>query len=79
MRKRVSRKAMAARFARSYGEERAERKEFGAQQATALPCISHPVFKGKPVNVDSREVFVRQRFEARGCSRLLPCAGAGVV
>jgi uncharacterized metal-binding protein YceD (DUF177 family) len=59
---------MAARFARSYGEERAERKEFGAQQATALPRISHPVFKGKPVNVDSREVFVRQRFEARGCS-----------
>ena len=32
----------------------------------ALPCINHPVFKGKPVNVDPREVFVRQRFEARG-------------
>jgi hypothetical protein len=59
-------KAMAASFARAYGEERTQRKELGAQQATALPCINHPVFKGKPVNVDPREVFVRERFEARG-------------
>jgi hypothetical protein len=59
-------KAMATSFARTYGEERTQRKELGAQQATALPCINHPVFKGKPVNVDPREVFVRQRFEARG-------------
>ncbi|MFM0174086.1 CoA-binding protein [Paraburkholderia sediminicola] len=59
-------KAMAAGFARAYGEERTQRKEVGAQQATALPCINHPVFKGKPVNVDPREVFVRQRFEERG-------------
>ncbi|REG52165.1 succinyl-CoA synthetase alpha subunit [Paraburkholderia sp. BL6669N2] len=58
-------KAMASDFARAYGEERAQRKELGAQQ-TALPCINHPVFKGKPVNVDPREAFVRQRFEARG-------------
>lgn len=59
-------KAMAAGFARAYGEERTQRKEVGAQQATALPCINHPVFKGKPINVDPREAFVRQRFEARG-------------
>lgn len=59
-------KAMAAGFARTYGEERTQRKELGAQQATALPCINHPVFKGKPVNVDPREAFVRERFEARG-------------
>lgn len=58
-------KTMASDFARAYGEERAQRKELGAQQA-ALPCINHPVFKGKPVNVDPREAFVRQRFEARG-------------
>ena len=57
-------KTMASDFARAYGEERAQRKELGAQQA-ALPCINHPVFKGKPVNVDPREAFVRQRFEAR--------------
>ena len=58
--------AMAAQFARAYGEERAARKELGAQQASALPCINHPVFKGKPVNVDPREAFVRERFAARG-------------
>jgi succinyl-CoA synthetase alpha subunit len=58
--------AMATQFARQYGEERAQRKELGAQPANALPCINHPVFKGKPVNVDPREAFVRQRLEARG-------------
>jgi len=58
--------SMAAEFARAYGKERAARKELGAQQASALPCINHPVFKGKPVNVDPREAFVRERFAARG-------------
>ena len=59
-------KTMAAGFARAYGAERTERKEVGAEQARALPCINHPVFKGKPVNVDPREAFVRELFEARG-------------
>ena len=58
-------KAMASDFARAYGDVRAQRKELGVPLA-ALPCINHPVFKGKPVNIDPREAFVRQRFEARG-------------
>ena len=48
-------KAMATDFAREYGNERARRKEVGAQAAEALPCINHPVFKGKLVNVDPRD------------------------
>jgi succinyl-CoA synthetase alpha subunit len=59
-------KAMASEFARAYGAERAERKEVGAESAGALPCINHPVFKGKPLNVDPREEFVRNLFESRG-------------
>jgi hypothetical protein len=58
-------KAMATEFARSYGAERIQRKELGAESAQALPCINHPVFKGKPVNIDPREEFVRNLFNER--------------
>ena len=58
--------AQATAFARRYGEERAARKNVGAEQAQALPCINHPVFKGKPVNVDPRETFVHELFRRRG-------------
>jgi hypothetical protein len=63
---RLDLKAMATEFARTYGAERVKRKELGAESAQALPCINHPVFKGKPVNVDPREEFVRKLFEKRG-------------
>ncbi len=59
-------KAMATEFACRYGEERVGRKEMGAAAAQALPCINHPVFKGKPVNIDPREEFVRNLFAERG-------------
>ena len=59
-------KAMATEFARRYGEERMQRKEMGAEAAQALPCINHPVFKGKPINIDPREAFVRSLFQQRG-------------
>ncbi|WP_341315457.1 CoA-binding protein [Paraburkholderia sp. IMGN_8] len=59
-------KAMATDFARVYGSERARRKEVGAHAAGALPCINHPVFKGKPVNVDPREEFVFKLYDGRG-------------
>jgi succinyl-CoA synthetase alpha subunit len=59
-------KAMASEFARTYGAERVQRKESGAEAAQALPCINHPVFKGKAVNIDPREEFVRGVFKKRG-------------
>ena len=31
-----------------------------------MPCINHPVFKGKPVNVDPREEFVFKLYDGRG-------------
>jgi hypothetical protein len=59
-------KAMATEFAREYGRQRARRKDAGAEPPGALPCINHPVFKGKAINVDPREAFVRGLYEARG-------------
>ena len=58
--------AMATKFAREYAAQRASNKELGATQGQAIPCINHPVFKGKPVNIDPREEFVRELFSARG-------------
>jgi succinyl-CoA synthetase alpha subunit len=58
--------AMAAAFARDYSARRAAAKEAGSGEAGAIPCINHPVFKGKLVNVDPREEFVRTLAESRG-------------
>ena len=57
--------AMATAYAREYGAERAASKEVGSA-ARNIPCVNHPVFKDKPVNIDPREEFVRKLFEARG-------------
>ncbi len=32
----------------------------------AIPCVNHPVFKGKAVNIDPREEFVRTLMSERG-------------
>jgi succinyl-CoA synthetase alpha subunit len=58
--------AMATSFAREYAAQKTSSKELGATEGQAIPCINHPVFKGKPVNIDPREEFVRKLFEARG-------------
>ncbi len=31
-----------------------------------MPCINHPVFKGKDVNFDPREVYVQKLFKEKG-------------
>ncbi len=58
--------AMATSYAREYAAQKVSSKELGATEGQAIPCINHPVFKGKPVNIDPREEFVRKLFEARG-------------
>ena len=58
--------AMAAAFARDYAARRAAAKESGSGNVATIPCINHPVFKGKLVNVDPREEFVRTLAESRG-------------
>jgi len=58
--------AIATRFARQYVAHKASSKELGVTEGLAIPCINHPVFKGKSVNVDPREEFVRKRLAQRG-------------
>jgi succinyl-CoA synthetase alpha subunit len=59
-------KAIATRFAREYGQQKSEDKEAGTGDAQAIPCVNHPVFKGRAVNVDPREEFVRNLLKERG-------------
>jgi hypothetical protein len=62
----VDLKAIANRYAQEYGRARAAGKEAGGDEVRAIPCVNHPVFKGRPVNVDPREEFVRRLMEQRG-------------
>ena len=61
--------AMATAFTTAYKQEKAKRKEV-AEGGRAIPGINHPVFRGKPVNTDPREVFVRKLMEERGESNV---------
>ncbi|MEM1288529.1 MAG: CoA-binding protein [Pseudomonadota bacterium] len=57
--------AMAHRFATQYKADKRQAKDLG-QDVRALPGVHHPVFKGKPVNVDPREQFIAAFLEERG-------------
>jgi succinyl-CoA synthetase alpha subunit len=59
-------KAMASAYAAAYKREKVQRKEGAEGGARAIPGVNHPVFRGKPVNTDPREVFVRKLMEERG-------------
>lgn len=58
-------KAMATRFAREFEQQKSASQEAGGE-VHAIPCVNHPVFKNKPVNVDPREEFVRHFYKERG-------------
>jgi hypothetical protein len=58
--------AMATRFALAYKREKAQRRETLGEGARAIPGVNHPVFRGKPVNVDPREAFVAGLMRERG-------------
>jgi hypothetical protein len=58
--------AMTHAYAAEYAVTKVRTKEAGALKADTIPCINHPVFKGKPVNVDPREEYVRQVMAERG-------------
>ena len=59
-------RAMATAFADGYRREKAERREAAGEAARAIPGINHPVFRGKPVNIDPREAFVAGLMAERG-------------
>ena len=56
-----------ARIAADYAQEhkvyKSKAKAAGNLSYAKFPCINHPVFKGKEVDYDPREVFVSESFE----------------
>ncbi|GMR04395.1 MAG: hypothetical protein BMS9Abin23_0292 [Thermodesulfobacteriota bacterium] len=59
-------KAIADEYAGWYSGYKAEQKAVGNLGYKKIPCVNHPVFKGKDVNYDPRERFVSQLFEEKG-------------
>ncbi|MBI5326908.1 MAG: CoA-binding protein [Deltaproteobacteria bacterium] len=59
-------KAIADEYAKWYGKYKAKEKAAGNIEYMKVPCINHPVFKGKAVNYDPREQFVSKLFEEKG-------------
>ena len=58
-------KDMANLFATSFKDNKAMLKAVG-EQSESIPGINHPIFKGKPVNKDPREVYLAALFKERG-------------
>jgi hypothetical protein len=57
---------MARDYALEYKTYKIRAKAEGNLAYKKIPCVNHPVFKGKDVNYDPREVFAAQRFAERG-------------
>jgi citrate synthase len=56
-------KKLAKKVAVEYKNYKNEAKLKGATSYNRIPCINHPVFKGKRVNIDPREDFIFKRFK----------------
>ena len=57
---------IAADYAKEYKTYKTKAKAAGNLSYGKIPCVNHPVFKGKDVNFDPREVFVHDLFKERG-------------
>ncbi|NMG75438.1 CoA-binding protein [Aromatoleum diolicum] len=62
--------ALARRYADDYAHYKAGAKSAGSLDVRKIPGVNHPVFKDRPVNVDPREVFIRDLMDARGESNV---------
>jgi succinyl-CoA synthetase alpha subunit/citrate synthase len=59
-------KEIATKVAIEYKEYKENAKRNDAANIRRIPCINHPVFKGKRVNIDPREDFIYKRFKQEG-------------
>ncbi len=59
-------KAIADEYGKGYAKYKAEQKAFGNIEYIKIPCVNHPIFKGKEINYDPRERFVSALFEEKG-------------
>jgi succinyl-CoA synthetase alpha subunit len=58
--------ALALRYVDEYSRYKTTKKSAGSLDIRKIPGVNHPVFKDRPVNLDPREVFIRELFEKRG-------------
>ena len=56
-------KALSDKVAVQYLEYKQKAKAAGKSSYGRIPCINHPVFKGKPVNIDPREDYIYHYFK----------------
>jgi len=56
---------IAKAAAADYAALKKKAKEEGDLKYFKVPCVNHPVFKGKPVNYDPRETHIRNIFKER--------------
>ena len=62
----INLKTIADEYANGYGKYKSKEKAAGNIEYMKIPCVNHPVFKGKAVNYDPRERFVNSLFEEKG-------------
>ncbi|MBI5185554.1 MAG: CoA-binding protein [Nitrospinae bacterium] len=62
----INLRAIADKYSKWYSGYKKSEKEAGNIDYAKIPCVNHPVFKGKEVNVDPREQFVSRLLEERG-------------
>lgn len=58
--------ALVTRYVEAYAHYKSDKKNSGNLDIMKIPCVNHPVFKDKPVNLDPREVFVGELMNKRG-------------
>ncbi len=56
-------KTLSDKIAIEYLEYKQKAKAEGKLTYDRIPCINHPVFKGKPVNIDPREDYIYNYFK----------------
>lgn len=56
-------KQLSNKIAVQYLEYKQKAKASGKTSYNRIPCINHPVFKGKPVNIDPREDYIYHYFK----------------
>jgi citrate synthase len=54
----------------NYLEFKQDAKQKGLMSYKRIPCINHPVFKGKPVNIDPREDYIYNYFKKLGIGNI---------
>jgi citrate synthase len=61
---------IAQKVAIEYKEFKDHAKRKGIMNYKRIPCVNHPVFKGKRVNIDPREDFIYKRFQTEGIDNI---------